>query len=404
MISNYFNLAFKNLRKRKLRSWLTMIGIFISIATIFILISLSLGLEKAVEEQFRILGTDKIFIQPRGQLAGPGTEGAVKLTKKDVEAIEKTIGVKDISFWTATFAEIEFKDEKRFFTVVGYPLENDEVFVESGSYKADEGRLLEEGDKGKIMIGSQYKYNNIFRRPIKTGDKLAINNKEFRVKTILEPIGNPSDDRLIYMDIETLKEITDIDKDRIDLIIAQIEAGEKINEVSEKIKKELFDSRNVDEKTRDFTILTPEELLETFGVILNIITGFLVGVATISLIVGGIGIANTMYTSVLERTREIGVMKAIGAKNSDITLLFVIESGLLGLVGGIIGVIIGFGISKTIEFIAINQIGTNLLTVATPFYLFAGSLLFAFFVGAISGTLPALRASKINTVDALRHE
>ena len=184
----------------------------------------------------------------------------------------------------------------------------------------------------------------------------------------------------------------------------QIEPGEDINEVADRIERKLFKSRDVDEKTRDFIILTPEEILETFGMILNIITGFLVGVAAISLLVGGIGIANTMYTSVLERTKEIGVMKAIGAKNSDVLLIFIIESGLLGLVGGIIGVVFGFGIAQFIEFVGTKQLGLAILQVSTPLYLFVGSLAFAFLTGAVSGALPAWQASKTNPVEALRYE
>tara|TARA_Y100000310_G_scaffold220993_1_gene222551 strand:+ start:1072 stop:2280 length:1209 start_codon:yes stop_codon:yes gene_type:complete len=402
-MEEHTKIALKNLKERKLRSSLTVLGILISVATIFILISLSLGLENAVQEQFRILGTDKIFIQPRGQIAGPGTGGAVDLTKKDVEVIEDTRGVRDVTYWVLSPGEIEFKDSKRFFPVIGYPLDQDEVFVETGAYTPDEGRLLEEGDAKEIMIGSQYKYNNVFSRPIKINDKLVINGEEFRVKTILEPIGNPPDDRLIYMSLDSLREISDTGN-RVDMVIAQTNTGADVTEVSERIKKELFDSRDVDEDTKDFTILTPEGLLETFGVILNVVTVFLLGVAAISLIVGGINVANTMYTSVLERTKDIGVMKAVGAKNSDIFKVFVIESGFLGLVGGFIGVVIGLAVVTTIEYIAVNQIGTTLLQTEAPLWLFVVSLGFAFFAGAIFGAIPAKNAAKQNVVDALRYE
>jgi len=111
-----------------------------------------------------------------------------------------------------------------------------------------------------------------------------------------------------------------------------------------------------------------------------------------------------MYTSVVERTKEIGVMKAIGAKNKDIMIIFLIESGLLGLVGAAIGVLLGFGISKTIEYIAVNSLNTTLLQAAAPAYLVVGCLVFGFLIGAISGTFPAWQASKTNVVDALRYE
>ncbi len=111
-----------------------------------------------------------------------------------------------------------------------------------------------------------------------------------------------------------------------------------------------------------------------------------------------------MYTSVIERTKEIGVMKAIGAQNKDIMMIFLIESGLLGLIGAVIGIFLGYGISKTIEYIALNSLDTTLLQAATPAYLIIGCLLFGFLIGAISGTLPAWQASKTNVVDALRYE
>ena len=112
---------------------------------------------------------------------------------------------------------------------------------------------------------------------------------------------------------------------------------------------------------------------------------------------------NTMYTAVLERTREIGVMKAIGAKNSDVMLIFLIESGMLGLVGGLIGILIGIGISKTVEIIASKFIG-GLLKAYFPWYLIAGALIFSFLIGTISGVMPAMQASKMKPVDALRYE
>jgi len=130
----------------------------------------------------------------------------------------------------------------------------------------------------------------------------------------------------------------------------------------------------------------------------------LVGIAAISLIVGGIGVANTMYTSVLERTKEIGTMKAVGAKNSDIMFLFLIESGLLGLIGGVIGVLIGLGLSKIAEYFATVQLGTNLLQASASTNLIIGALIFSFLIGAISGVFPAMQASKLKPVDALRYE
>jgi len=399
----FFKIALKNFRKRKTRAFLTLVGILISVATIVILISISLGLEQAVTEQFRLLGTDKFFVQPRGQLAGPGSGGAVFLTEKDLDTIKKVQGIKEVSPWIATSSKVEHSGQIRYTISLGMELETSDLFMENGAYVAQEGRVLREGDSNSIMIGSQYKDNNFMGKPVKVGDRLEINGQEFRVKGILETVGSPHDDRLIYMPIEDFRTLFNL-PNRIDTIVVQVDNEANLKSISERVKKRLTKARGLTEDTRDFTILTPEELLESFGAVLNIITGFLLGIAAISLLVGGIGIANTMYTSVLERTKEIGVMKAIGAQNKDILSIFLIESGMLGLAGGIIGVSLGYVISKSIEYIAITQLGTNLLRVVFPTYLVIGSLLFAFIIGAVSGLWPAWKATKVKPVDALRYE
>lgn len=403
MIKDYFELGIKNLKKRKLRSWLTVVGIFISVSTIFVLVSLSLGLQNAVNEEFRLFGTDKFFIEPAGQLAGPGSGGAVQLTIDDVNTVVKVQGVKDYSYATIGNAEIEFKGEKRFVMVIGFPLDKSAVLTESGSYKAASGKLLQKGDVGKIMVGSLYSKGSVFSQDVEQGNTININGVDFKVKTVLEPIGSPTDDKMIYMPIDDFKSLFN-NTNRIDEIIVQVNPGANVKDVAALAEKRLLSERGLTEDTKDFTILTPEELLASIGVVLNIITAFLVGVALISLLVGAIGIANTMYTSVLERTSEIGVMKAIGARNSDILYIFLIESGLLGLVGGILGVLLGFGASKVVQFIANAALGTNLLQTAAPWYLFVGCLAFAFLIGAVSGVLPAWGASKVRPVEALRYE
>jgi putative ABC transport system permease protein len=403
MISDYFILAFRNMKKRKLRSSLTLLGILISIATIFVLISLSIGLEEAIQEQFEKLGADKFFVQPKGQLGPPGTSGAAMLTIDDVEEIEGISGVKEISYWTIGNAKIEYKDEIRFVSALGVDLERVDLYFESFTVEPEEGRVLKKGDTKDIVIGSQYKHNEYFSKPVELGDKITINDIDFKVRGIMESVGNPPDDRLISMPDDEFRELFDI-PDRIDAIVVQIDEGKDINDVADRAERKLRKSRDVTEKTQDFTILTPEEVLESFGAILQIVTSFLLGIAAISLLVGGIGIANTVYTSVLERTKEIGVMKAIGAKNKDILYIFLIESGMLGLIGGIIGVILGIAIVKGIEYYAVTVLATSLLKAAIPLELVLGSLAFAFLAGSLSGIWPAWKATKIKPVDALRYE
>ncbi|MAG07304.1 hypothetical protein CMI46_00615 [Candidatus Pacearchaeota archaeon] len=403
MIEDYFNISFRNLKRRKLRSWLTMLGIFISVATIFTLVSLSLGLQIAVEEQFELLGSDKFFIQPKGQLGPPQGGASVELTKDDLEVVDRVQGIRRSTYFSVGNAEIEFGGKKRFSPVFGMPSDGLDFYFEIGALSFAEGKAFNSDGSREVIIGNHYKTRNLFGKPVESGDKFIINGEEFKVRGILEIIGNPDDDKMILTSGKDMEEVFGVG-DRVDYMMLQLNEGEDMNEVVAKVEKKLRNFRDVDEKTQDFTVITPEELLAIFGTILSVITAFLLGIAMISLVVGGIGITNTMYTSVLERTKEIGVMKAIGAKNGDVLMIFLIESGLLGLVGGVVGIGLGFGISKSIEFMAAQELGTKLLQAAAPLWLIVGCLAFAFLTGAISGVMPAWRASKVIPVEALRYE
>ena len=404
MISDYFKIAIRTLIERKTRSLLTILGIFIAILTIFVLMSLSLGLNNYVNEQFEILGTDKFFIQPKGGLGGI-SESTAKLTIEDVEKIEKIKGIEEVTYISYETGKIEFKDKSRFYYIIGLPSESKkmDLLFKAMNLEVDEGRFIKEGDSNKILIGYNYKYKKLFEKPVRTGNKLEINGVEFEVIGVLESIGNSQDDQQVYISIEDFQKLYGKDEE-IDLIWVQIKQNEDLEKIAEATKKELMDFRNVEEETIDFTVSTPEELLDSFKNILNILLVFLVGIGSISLIIGGIGVANTMYTSVLERKKEIGTMKAIGAKNSDILLLFVIESGLLGLVGGIVGLIGGISIAKIIEYIIRVLIGSDMLRASMNIYLIVGVLLFAFLIGVLSGLTPSYQASKLKPIEALRYE
>jgi len=407
MIQDYFKIAIRNLKERKTRSILTVLGIFLAIVTIFVLVSLSLGLNQFVDEQFELLGTNKFFIQPKGSAGGIslGTS-PVELTTEDVKIIKKVRGVESATYFAILNGKIEFKDYlPRYYYVVGMPSEGKdlELLFEAMNLGAEDGRFLKQGDSGKIMIGYNYKYKNLFDKPVNVGNKILINSIEFEVIGIVDFIGNPSDDQQVYVTHKDLKELLGAGEG-IDMIWVESKEGEDIEEVAERTEKKLMDFRNVDEDNIDFTIQTPKEMIATFTNIINILLAFLIGIGSISVLVGGIGIANTMYTSVLERNKEIGTMKAIGAKNSDILLIFVIESGILGLLGGILGLIAGIGIAKSVEYISTAMLGSNIIRAYIHPYLLIGVLAFAFFVGIISGLTPSYQASKLKPVDALRYE
>ncbi len=404
MIKDFFNHGWTNIRKRKLRSWLTMIGIFIGIAAVVSLISLGQGLQKYMDDEFEKLGRDKIMIMPKGAF-GPMAEGTSTFTDKDIKAIKKVVGITDATGMSYKFAKLEFNDVVRYYLAIGVPTDEqrtlfDELFL---SYDIEFGRHIKKGDKYKVVLGHYYYDRELFEKNVNLRDTIKVNDIEFKTVGFYEIIGNPGDDQQIYIPQDTLEEIYGID-DEYNMLIAKVSAGVTPLAGAEKIEKALRKSRDVEEGQEDFTVQTTEELLEMYNDILNIVNLVLIGIAAISLLVGGIGIMNTMYTAVIERTKEIGIMKAIGAKNSSIMILFVIESGILGALGGAIGVAIGMAFSKSVELIATATLQSRLLQAYFPWYLIVGSLAFAFVVGTISGLLPARQAALLKPVDALRYE
>jgi putative ABC transport system permease protein len=403
MLKDYFRIAYRSAKKRKVRSWLTMLGIFIGIAAVVSLISLSSGMQNAISQQFVSLGSDKIIVQAASTGFGPpGTAVSVPITKDDKGVIEKVKGVDLVVGRLIRTSKLKFNDETKFSYVVTMPDESDavELVIEANNYKINKGRLLDNNDKFKVMIGKDFA-DDFFDVPLELRDKIEVQDNVFEVVGILKKSGNPQQDSTLVVPEETLREILGIENE-YDIIPLRIKFGEDIEIVSERIAKALRKHRNVEEGKEDFSIQTPGDIIATLTNILTIIQSVLVGIAGISLLVGGIGIMNTMYTAVLERTKEIGIMKATGAKNSQIQVLFLIESGILGMFGGIIGVSLGFTISRLVEFIAFKVFESYLIKASFSFWLLGGALLFAFTVGMLSGWFPASQASKLKPVDALR--
>jgi len=405
MLGDYLKFSLMNLRVRKLRTLLTMIGIFVGIAAVVALISLGQGLEESIEAQSEKVGTDKITINPGGVGFGPPGSAAgivtTKLTKDDLEAIENVKGVKTANGLLVRTAKVEFKNQIEYISVWGFPTEPDSLKSLSGISYLDIGfgRELDTGDSHKAIIGYTIS-NDRFDKKIDVGDKISIDDISFDVKGIQEKIGTGIHDTIIRIPLDVSREIFD-EPNEVSFLGVQVEKGYDTTSVGEEIKEELRKYRGLEEGEEDFTISTPEQIIDSFKTILNIVQVVLIGIAAISLIVGGIGIMNTMYTSVLEKTKEIGIMKAIGAKNSQVFMIFFIESGLLGAVGGAIGVIIGLGLSKTAELI-IKNLGVEIFSSSFSPTLILGALIFSFLVGAISGVLPAVQASKLHPVEAIR--
>jgi len=395
MISQYLKLSFASLRHRKLRSWLTIIGIVIGIAAIISLISLGEGLENAITEQFQKLGTNSIRVVPKGLRGSPA--GLDVLNQEDADAIEKIAGVEYSTPIILERAKVRYGKEDKYAYIVSFPSENVKARFADTDVKLEQGRVFVKGEKGVAIAGYDTAYDT-FDKDVRLRSSIYINGRKFKVIGIFKYQGNQQVDKGIYIPLEEGRELFN-KPSAVSVIMVRVEEGRDLDVVAKTIKRKL--DRMKDEET--YEVFTPKQLLGQLFSILNIVQFILAGIAAISLAVGGIGIMNSMYTSVLQRTRDIGVMKAIGATNNDILAIFLTESGLMGLAGGLLGAIAGVSLAFAVEGIA-RQLGYALLSVRINWYLILFSLLFAFLVGVASGLLPAMRAAKMEPAESLRYE
>ncbi|MBS3167478.1 ABC transporter permease [Candidatus Woesearchaeota archaeon] len=406
MIKDYFLLAFSNsLKHRKLRSWLTILGIVIGIVAIVVLVSLAQGLNSAVKEEFQKVGANRILITAGGANFGPMSSSVSSqiLTEDDLKVVRKVNGVKTAVGVLTKSAKIKFKDKTRYVTIYGTPTDSESKdYIDSVSFFDIEfGRQLRDGDKYKVIFGYSVA-NDFYEDIIKIGDKIEIERQEYRVAGIQKKAGTGVHDIIVRIPLDTAKELFN-EPEEVSTIFVLSDSNLKPAEVALRIEKDLRDFRNVKEGDEDFSVQTAEQTIQGFNIILILVQAILIGIASISIIVGGVGIMNTMYTSVLERTREIGIMKAVGAKNKDILIIFLMESGIVGLTGGLIGVVIGIIFAKLAEYIAIAN-GISVFKAYLRFPLIFGVLFFSLVIGSIAGLLPAKQAAKLRPVEALKYD
>jgi len=403
MFKEFFLMAIQNLKRRGIRSLLTLLGIFIGIAAVVALISMGQGLQEAITGQFSNLGTDKLIIQNVGTGFGPpGSTSIEKLTEHDLKVIESVNGVEEAipRYLRVLIFEYDKNTAYSYATTVPDNQKQIDLITDTFNFGYESGRFIKAGERGKVVLGHDFTSEK-YGKDLVAGKNIKLNGESFEVVGVMNPASTFELNSVILVNEEDFRRIVKIG-DEIDFVVVKVSDSADIEKVAEDIKTKLRKDRNEKEGEEDFSVQTPTSAIESVNTILNIVNLIIVGIAAISLLVGAVGIANTMYTSVLERTREIGVMKSIGAKNSDVLLIFLIESGVLGLVGGLIGVGIGLSMSFGAAAVANSAFGSEILKVSFSFPLVLGAVSFSFFMGIISGVLPALQASKMEPVEALR--
>lgn len=397
--------SIKYLRTQKLRSWLTITGIVIGIAVIVSLIAIADGVKYDVENQLSEFGSNYLIIAPVN-IEG-GSEAFVsfgrqptsgKLYEKDYQKIRSIAGIDMTARIVYGRTSVEFKGDG--ITSAVYGMDAEGFYMLPGYLKIENGRLYSDNEKRVVVLGNDAANELFGRNKIRVNNKILLGGHEYRVVGVLEKIGtafSETDDSAIYVPYDDGRELfksTLLEKE-ISMIFATVSEGYDIEIIKGRIEDQLLALHKISRDDKDFSVITAEFVNKMIGDISNTLTAFLVIISSVAAFVGGIGISNTMFMSVLNRTREIGVLKSTGAKKSDILMLFIIEAILIGLVGGIIGIGIGIAVVEAVKSFGIIPI--------VSFQLIAATMLFSIGVGAVAGAVPAYNASKIPAIEALKY-
>ncbi|MEM3706621.1 MAG: ABC transporter permease [Candidatus Bilamarchaeaceae archaeon] len=391
------------LRYRKLRSWLTISGIIVGICTIVVLVGLVQGLKDSITDQIKGFGSNTIIISP-ATLQGTGTAGTAfstargKLYLKDYERVKKVAEIEYITPVITGAINTKYKDKQ--LTLSVYGVEPDLFRQTTSTIKIEKGRFLADNERGAIVLGHNTGYTK-FDQKIELGAPIYLGEKKFKVIGVLESIGSSftSFDDAVYISIEDAREIFSnrLAENEITAIRITTKEGTNVEEVADEINQIMLSSHRVKEDEKDFTVTTAASINQRVENVTSVLTLFMGAIAGISLIVGGIGITNTMFMAVLERTREIGTLKALGAREKEIKELFLVESAMISIAGGIIGLVLAYLLINLINFSGVVP------AVFIP-WVAVGAVLFSAAIGIIAGYVPASQAAKLDPVEALRYE
>jgi len=423
-------IAFKSLGLNKLRSFLTMLGIIIGVGSVVAVMSVGAGAEASITENIQSMGTNVITITPgreqtfMGNRGGTTTESnasqqrggfigefgneeededivAGDLYLEDAEALKEEAGLLDevVPILTGGNTTFSYMSWSGSVSVTA----TSEDYLNFAGYELEKGSFFTAGDvsnSSNVVVLGYNVVTDYFGKANPVGEEVKINGKNFTVMGILKSVGytfGMSPDNSIYIPITTAQnKLYGIDT--VNQITAKVKSEEVMDQAIDEAKSILRVQHHIlTGESSDFEISSSAQLLEMASTVTDVLVVTLASIAAISLLVGGIGIMNIMFVSVTERTREIGIRKAIGAKNRDILIQFLTESVVLSLSGGIIGI----GLAGLITWILETFTELNSLITLSPIIM---ALSFSTAIGVIFGIFPAMRAARLNPIDSLRHE
>jgi putative ABC transport system permease protein len=400
-IKEVVRLAVESLLVQKLRTALTILGMVIGVGAIVLLVSLGQGAKNYVTSEFEGLGTNLIIIQPgksdkKTHMGPPVGAAQRKMTTADVMAIEKrALNVEAVSGLVLGTVSARFEDALSNITVFG----TNEQFPQILSVRVGRGNYFsrEEDDYGRrVLVLGQTVATELFGEADPIGLTVKLNESEFRIIGVLLPMGNKLGldfDELGFIPTEAALKL--FNDDKLFGIRAKASSRVGIDDAVAEISEILKERRDGEE---DFTVLTQVSMMESMNTILNMLTYVLAAIAAISMLVGGIGIMNIMWVTVVERTQEIGIRRAVGARRVDILKQLLAEAVALSVLGGAVGVGGAVVITLSLYFVFPS------FDMRAPLWIIAPAFFVAFIVGVVFGVVPAWRASRIEILDALRYE
>ncbi len=411
LLKQYLKTSFTSIFHNKVRSFLTMLGIIIGVAAVIIIMAIGSGAQSLILSEIKTLGTNKVGVFPgKSEDSGPPTSAMgiviTTLTYKDALAIkEKIKEVKEVVAYSNESSNTYWRGSSYSTTIKGCTtgyLTVDDAEVAQGRFFTKK----QEKDISKVAVLGHTVKKELFGNSQAIGETIKIQNHPFKIIGVMKEQGTVAfqdyDDQIL-VPIKTMQK-TIKGVDYVDMIRAEVEKGE-IKKGKEKIELLLRDRHDIEDpsgRNDDFTVRSSQEALDIITTVTNALKYFLTAMAALSLLVGGIGIMNIMLVNVTERTKEIGLRKAVGANNQNILGQFLIETMIITLVGGIIGIIIGIIISFLVSVIIKNlgyywEFSVSLLSIISGLGVATG-------IGLIFGLYPAQKASRLTPLEALRYE